>query len=102
MPFERPEADVLSGLVVELVAVVAPSSLGGPDVSPARSSIDCAGVARGLDECFDEHGRGAVALGPIPGQEATHEGENVRAEVGDLDPGQDLNLRPSGYEGQQF
>ena len=89
IPLERPEPDVLSGLVVELIAVVAPSSLGGPDVSPTRSPVDSAGVARGLDEGLDEHGRGAVALGPVPGQAAAHDGQYVRFEVGDLDPGLD-------------
>ena len=64
---ERPEPEVLAGLVAELVAIVAPAALGGCDVNPARGSMDGAGVARGLDEGLDEHERGAVARGPAHG-----------------------------------
>ena len=56
-------------------------------MGPAGGSIDGAGVARGFDEGLDEHGRGVVALGPVPGQAVADDGEDVRAEVGDMDPG---------------
>ncbi len=44
IPSERTEPDVLAGLVVELVPVVAPAPLGGPNVDPARRLVDGAGV----------------------------------------------------------
>ena len=62
---QGPEPYVLAGLVVELVPVVSAAPLGGADMDPARCLVDGAGVARGLDEGLDEHGSGAVALGPV-------------------------------------
>ena len=49
------------------VPVVAPASLGGADIDPARCPVERAGISRGLYESLDEHGRGVVALGP-PGR----------------------------------
>ena len=51
-------------------------------MEPTGGSVDGAGEARGLDEGLDEHRRGVVALGPILGQTAAHDGDDVRAEVG--------------------
>ena len=48
-------------------------------VRPGRCLVDGAGEALGLDEGLDQHGRGVVALGPILGQLAADEGEDVRA-----------------------
>ena len=62
-------------------------------MDPARCLVDGAGVARGLDEGLDEHGRGVVTLGPVVGQAPADEGEDVRTQVGDLDPGQDQEPR---------
>ena len=77
---QRPQPDVLSGLVVES------SSLCGSNVNPPRSPVDGAGVARGLDEGFDEHGGGVGTLIPVFGQATADDGEDVGAEVGDFDP----------------
>ena len=82
---EGAEPDVLFQLGSFRMRVVAPPALGGSDPDPARGPIDGAGVARGLDEGLDEQGRCVVALGPVLGQALAHEGEDVRAEVGDLD-----------------
>ena len=46
-----------------------------------------------LYESLDEHGRGVVALGPVVGQAPADDGEDVRAEIGYLDPGQDEEPR---------
>ena len=67
---------------------IASSPLGGSDGDPARCPVDGTGVARRLDEGLDEHRRGVVALAPVLGQAAAHDGEDVGAEVGDLDPRQ--------------
>ena len=48
-------------------------------VRPAGCLVDGVGKALGLDEGLDQHGRGVVALGPILGQLAADEGEDVRA-----------------------
>ena len=48
-------------------------------VRPGRCLVDGVGKALGLDEGLDQHGRGVVALGPILGQLAAGEGEDVRA-----------------------
>ena len=48
-------------------------------VRPGRCLVDGVGKALGLDEGLDQHGRGVVALGPILGQLAADEGEDVRA-----------------------
>ena len=52
---EWSQPDVLSRLGAFRVPVVAPASLGGPDVDPARCPVDGAGVARGLDEGLRKH-----------------------------------------------
>ncbi len=67
---------------------------------PAGGVVDGAGVARGLDEGFDENGGDVVALGPVPWQAAAHEGKDVRAEVGDLDPRQDEEPRIVDHQRQ--
>ena len=85
---EGSQPDVLFGLGSFRMPVIASSSLGGSDGGPARCPVDGAGVARGLNEGFDEHGCCVVAVGPVPGQAAAHDGQDVRAEVGDLDPRQ--------------
>ena len=97
---EGAEPDILFWLGAFHVRVVAPSTLSGPDMGPAGGSIDGAGVARGFDEGLDEHGRGVVALGPVPGQAVADDGEDVRAEVGDMDPGQDEEPRIVDHQRQ--
>ncbi len=77
--------------------VVAAPALGGPNAGPARRAVDGAGVSRGLDE----HGRDVVALGPVLGQAAAHEGEDVRAEVG-ATQGNIRNLGLSTTSGRFF
>ena len=84
-----PERDVLLGLVVLLLAAVTPASEGGSDVDPASGLVDGAGMARRLDECLDEYGGCVVALGPILMQAPADNRLDVRAQVRDLDPGQD-------------
>ena len=49
---------------------------------------------------FAEEGRGVGALGPVLRQLSAHEGEDVRAEVGDRDSGQDQEARVIDYDGQ--
>ena len=71
-------------------------------MGPAGGPVDGAGVARRLDEGLDEHGRGVVALGPVQGQAAADESEDVRAEVGRHDG---INGRDSphcGTAGEPF
>ena len=68
---QRLQPDVLLGLVVAFAPVVASASLGRTDVAPARCPVDGDGVAGGLDEGFDEHGGGAIALGPVLSQDYT-------------------------------
>ena len=65
---EGSQPDVLFRLGSFRMPVIASSSLGGSDGDPARRLVDGAGVAWGLDEGLDEHGRGVVALGPVPGR----------------------------------
>ena len=69
-------------------------------MGPAGGPVDGAGEARCLDEGLDEDGGGAVALGPVPGQAAADDGEDVRAEVGDGDPGQDQEPRVVDHQRQ--
>ena len=90
---EGPEPDVFLGLVPSGVSVVSAPSLGGSDEGSAGRLVQGAGEARGLDEGLDEHGRGVVALGPVVGQLPADQGEDVRAQVGDRDPGQDQEPR---------
>ena len=97
---EGSEPDVLPGLVVLLMAIIAPAPLSRSDTGPARRPVDGAGVARGLDEGLDEHGRGVVAPGPVLGQAAAHDGEDVRAEVVDMDSGQDQEPRVVDHQRQ--
>ena len=93
VPSQGPEPDILFRLVVLPVPVVVPAPLGGADMDPARCPVDRAGISRGLYESLDEHGRGVVALGPVVGQAPADDGEDVRAEIGYLDPGQDEEPR---------
>ena len=67
---------------------------------PSRGPVDGAGVSRRFDEGLDEHGRGVVSLGPVQGQAAADDGEDMRAEVGDGDPGQDQEPRVVDGEGK--
>ena len=97
---EWSQPDVLFRLRAFRVPVVAPATLGGSDVGPARGLVDGAGVARGLDEGFDEHRGGVVALGPVLGQAPAHDGEDVRAQVVDIDPGQDEEPWVVDHEGE--
>ena len=92
------EPDILFRLVVLPVPVVAPAPLGGADMDPARCPVDRAGISRGLYERLDEHGRGVVALGPVVGQAPADEGEDVRTQVGDPDPGRDQDPRVVDHE----
>ena len=82
------------------MSVVAFAPLGGSEVDPARCPVDGTGVTGGLDESLDEHGGGAMALGPVLGQAPADDGEDVRAEVGDFDPGQDEEPRVVDHEGE--
>ena len=95
---QGPEPDILFRLVVLPVPVVAPAPLGGADMDPARCPVDRAGISRGLYESLDEHGRGVVALGPVVGQAPADEGEDVRTQVGDPDPGRDQEPRVVDHE----
>ena len=62
LPVERPlpissdgaEPDGLFRLGAIRVPVIAYLPLGGPDMDPARCSVDCASVARGLEEGLDK------------------------------------------------
>ena len=94
------EPDVLLRLIPSGVSVVSAPSLGGSDESPAGRLVQGAGEARGLDEGLDEHGRGVVALGPVVGQLPADQREDVRAQVGDRDPGQDEEPRIVDHEGE--
>ena len=87
------EPDVLLRLIPSAVSVVPAPSLGGSDEGPAGRLVQGAGEARGLDEGLDEHVRGVVALGPVVRQLPVDQGEGVRAQVGDRDPGQDQEPR---------
>ena len=69
-------------------------------MGPARCPVDGAGVAGCLDEGLDEHGGGVVAPGPVLGQATSDDGEDVGAEVGDFDPGQDEEPRVVDHEGE--
>ena len=94
------EPDVLLRLIPSGVSVVSAPSLGGSDESPSGRLVQGAGEARGLDEGLDEHGRGVVALGPVVGQLPADQREDVRAQVGDRDPGQDEEPRIVDHEGE--
>ena len=89
IPSERAQPDILFQLGAFHVSVVAHPSQGGGDMDPARCPVDASGVPRGLDEGLDEDGCLVVALGPVLGQAAADDCENVRAVVGDRDPDQD-------------
>ncbi len=65
-------------------------------MGPARRLVERAGEGRGLDEGLDEHVRDVVALGPVVGQLSADQGEDVRAQVRDDDPGQDQEPRVTG------
>ena len=86
---QRSKPDGLFRLVVFLVSVVASAPQGDSDLGPAGGLVGGAGEARGFHERFDQHGRGVVTLGPVFGQMPTHDGQDVRGQVGDSDPGQD-------------
>ena len=96
---EGPEPVGFFRLAALPVSVVAPAPLGGPDVGPARCLVEGAGEARGLDEGLDEHGRGIAALGPILGQLPAHEREDMRAQVGDRDPGHAATYTEQSFDG---
>ena len=84
---ERAEPDILGGLAVLLGGVLAAASPGGADAGdPAGGPMDATGEAWGFDEALDEDGVGAVAAGPVAGQVAADECEDVGSEVGDADP----------------
>ena len=100
VPSQGPEPDILFRLVVLPVPVVAPAPLGGADMDPARCPVDRAGISRDLYESLDEHGRGVVALGPVIGQAPADDGQDVRTQVGDIDPGQDQESRVVDHEGK--
>lgn len=78
---EGTEPDVLFGLGASRVPVVASTSLDGSDPGPPRCPVYGAGVARRLDEGFDEDGGGAIALGTVTWQATADDGEEVRADV---------------------
>ena len=44
---------------------------------------------------LDEHGRCVVALGPVCRQAPADDGEDVRAQVGDMDPGRNSDTNPT-------
>ena len=94
------EPDVLLRLIPSGVSVVSAPFLGGSDEGPAERLVQGAGEARGLDEGLDEHGRGVVALGPVVRQLPADQGEDVRAQVGDRDPGQYEEPRIVDHEGE--
>lgn len=85
---EGPEPGVLIGLIPFDVPVVAPAALGG-----SKRLVQRTGEARDLDEGLVEHGHHVVALGSALGQLAANMGKDVRAQVGDWDPGQDEEPR---------
>ena len=86
---ERAEPDILGGLAVLFGGVVAAASPCGSDADPAGGPVDAAGEAGCFDEGLGEGGSGVVAAGPVAGQAAADECEDVGSEVGDADPGQD-------------
>ncbi len=71
-------------------------------MDPSGGPVDGTGVAGHLDEGLDEHGRCVVALSPVQGQAPApaDDGKDVRAEVGDLDPGQDEEPRVVDHKGE--
>ena len=99
---EGPEPDVLYGLVAPDVPVVASAALGGADAGPSRGLVESAGEARGFDESLDEDGGGVVALGPVFRQLAADEREDVRAEVGVGDPGEDEEPGVADHQREVF
>ena len=80
-------------LVVFLVPIVASAPLGDADRCPSGGLVGGAGEAWGLDERLDQHGGCVVALGLVRRQLPADDGEDVRGEVGDRDPGQDEEAR---------
>ena len=74
-------------------------ALGGSEMDPSRGRVVGAGVARGLDESLDRHGRCVVALGSAQGQASADNGEDLRAEVWDGDPWQDKEARVVDHKG---
>lgn len=50
VPSEQAEPDVLFGLVVAVLGVVAPAAFGGSDAGPPGGAVASAGVTRSLDE----------------------------------------------------
>ena len=69
-------------------------------MDPAGGPVDGAGVSRCFDERLDQHRLCVVTLGPVRGQAAADDGEDMRAEIGDGDPGQDQEPRVVDHEGE--
>ena len=70
--------DIFTDFVAELFSVVAPASLGGPDMDPDRYPIDGAGVARRFDEGLDEHGRDIVSPGSVQGTDVSAQNQPAK------------------------
>ena len=56
-------------------------------------TADSIAMTLGIEKTAMVRVRGAVALVPVPGQAAGHDGEDVGAQIGGLDPRQDQDAR---------
>ena len=92
------QPDVLDGddLLVDSGLLTAADSLA--DVNPVGGLVGRAAVALALNEGFEQHGLEAVALLPVVGQLAAHNGQDFGCESFALDPRQDQEPRVVDHE----
>ena len=83
------EEDVFDGLEAEWGFVEFAAALGVADMKPVGGAVAGAAKALGVDEGFQEDGGEAVAAFPIVRELVSDASEDVRGEVGDVNPRQD-------------
>ena len=93
VPPQGPQPDVLLGFVEAFVPIIASAALGGADPDPSGSLANRPGVSGYLYKGFDQHRGDPVAFLPVFGQASFHDRQQMGAEIGDADPGQNEESR---------
>jgi len=72
-----------------VVAVELAAALSGADVEPVGGTVAGAWESVGVDKGLEQDGSVGVSGGPVVGEAAGGEGEELGGEVGGVDPGED-------------